>query len=41
VLPALGGEGHWLAETEAGVNIAAPIMDRALKRLASTSVRKR
>jgi len=26
-----GSEGHWLAETEAGVKIAGPDMDRALK----------
>ena len=31
VLPASGGEGHWLAETEAGAKIAAPEMERALK----------
>jgi dienelactone hydrolase len=31
VLPASGGEGHWLAETEAGVKIAGPELERALK----------
>jgi dienelactone hydrolase len=31
VLPAYGGEGHWLAETEGGVKIAGPELDRALK----------
>ena len=32
VLPASGSEGHWLAETEAGVNIAGPDLERALGR---------
>jgi len=31
VLAASGSEGHWLTETEAGVIIAAPELDRALK----------
>jgi len=31
VLAAYGGEGHWLAETEGGVKIAAPELERALK----------
>ncbi len=31
VLAASGNEGHWLAETEAGVTIAGPELDRALK----------
>ena len=31
VLAASGGEGHWLPETEAGMKIAAPELDRALK----------
>jgi dienelactone hydrolase len=31
VLPASGGEGHWLAETESGVRLAAPGPDRALR----------
>ena len=41
ILPASGSEGHWLAESESGVKIAGPIMDRALKLLASTAVKKR
>jgi len=31
VLAASGSEGHWLAETEAGIKIAGPELDRALK----------
>jgi dienelactone hydrolase len=31
VLAASGTEGHWLAETKAGVKIAGPELDRALK----------
>ena len=31
VLPASGSEGHWLPETEAGVKIAGPELERALK----------
>jgi len=31
VLAASGSEGHWLAESEAGVRIAGPELDRALK----------
>jgi dienelactone hydrolase len=31
VLAASGSEGHWLPETEAGVKIAGPELDRALK----------
>jgi dienelactone hydrolase len=30
-LPASGGEGHWLAETESGVRLAAPVLDGALR----------
>jgi len=30
-LPASGGEGHWLPETESGVKLAASDLDRALK----------
>ena len=30
-LAASGSEGHWLAETESGIKLAAPDMDRALK----------
>jgi dienelactone hydrolase len=32
VLAASGSEGHWLPETDGGVKIAAPELDRALKR---------
>jgi dienelactone hydrolase len=31
VLPAFGSEGHWLAETEGGVKLAAADLDRALR----------
>ena len=31
VLPAYDGEGHWMAETENGVKLAASELDRALK----------
>jgi dienelactone hydrolase len=31
VLAAYGGEGHWLAETEGGIKIAAPELERATK----------
>jgi dienelactone hydrolase len=41
VLPASGSEGHWLAETEAGVKSAAPELDRALKALAPTAAKRR
>jgi dienelactone hydrolase len=30
-LPASGGEGHWLAETESGVRLVEPYLDRALR----------
>lgn len=40
VLAASGSEGHWLPETEAGVKIAGPELDRALKRH-STAVKRR
>src|SRR5258706_13802513 len=40
VLAASGSEGHWLAETEAGVKIAGPELDRALKQQ-STAAKKR
>ena len=36
VLAASGGEGHWLAESEAGIKIAGPELDRALKALTPT-----
>ncbi|MGZ3289135.1 MAG: dienelactone hydrolase family protein [Xanthobacteraceae bacterium] len=41
VLPVSGSEGHWLAETEAGVKIAGPEMERALKRLSPRPDKKR
>ena len=41
VLPASGGEGHWLAEGEAGVKIAGPELDRALKAPAPKPDKKR
>jgi dienelactone hydrolase len=39
VLAAYGGEGHWLAETEGGVKIAAPELERALKALSPAAAR--
>jgi pimeloyl-ACP methyl ester carboxylesterase len=41
VLAAFGGEGHWLPETEGGVTIAAPELDRALKALPAAAAKKR
>jgi dienelactone hydrolase len=41
VLAASGSEGHWLAETEAGVKSAAPEMDRALKAITPKPDKKR
>lgn len=41
VLPASGSEGHWLAETEAGVKLAGPEMERALKAASPTAMKKR
>ena len=41
VLPAWGSEGHWLAETEGGVKIAAPELDRALKAVSLKPDKKR
>jgi dienelactone hydrolase len=41
VLVASGSEGHWLAETEAGVRIAGPELDRALKPPRPTAAKKR
>jgi dienelactone hydrolase len=41
VLAAAGSEGHWLAETESGVKIAGPELDRALKPPAPAAARKR
>ncbi|MGB8398674.1 alpha/beta hydrolase family protein [Bradyrhizobium sp.] len=40
VLVAYGSEGHWLPETEGGVKLAAPELDRALKRLRPTAAKK-
>ncbi len=40
-LPASGSEGHWLVETESGVKLAAPDLDRALKGRSPTAVNKR
>jgi dienelactone hydrolase len=41
VLAASGNEGHWLAESEAGVRIAGPELDRALKMVAPTAAKQR
>jgi dienelactone hydrolase len=41
VLAASGSEGHWLAESEAGVKIAGPELERALKAVAPTAAKKR
>jgi dienelactone hydrolase len=41
VLPAYGGEGHWLPETESGVRLAAVELDRALKPRSPAAARKR
>jgi dienelactone hydrolase len=41
VLAASGGEGHWLAETESGVKIAGPELERALKLPAPKPDKKR
>ena len=41
VLAAYGGEGHWLAETEGGVKIAATELDRALKAVSPKPDKKR
>jgi dienelactone hydrolase len=40
-LPASGGEGHWLAETESGVKLAAPDLDRVLKARPPAAAKKR
>ena len=40
VLPASGSDGHWMAETEAGIKIAGPELDRALKALTPKTARK-
>jgi dienelactone hydrolase len=41
VLAAYGGEGHWLAETEGGIKIAAPELERALKATSPAVAKKR
>ena len=41
VLPALGNEGHWLAESEAGIRLAATDLDRALKPPARATAKQR
>ena len=41
VLAASGGEGHWIAETDAGEKVFGPVLDRALKVLASSAAKKR
>jgi dienelactone hydrolase len=41
VLAASGSEGHWLVETEAGVKIAGPELDRALKPAGPKADKKR
>jgi dienelactone hydrolase len=41
VLAASGSEGHWLAETEAGVKLAGPDLERALKALVPAAAKKR
>ncbi|MDB5581040.1 MAG: peptidase [Bradyrhizobium sp.] len=41
VLAASGSEGHWLPESETGVKIAGPELDRALKALVPTAAKKR
>lgn len=41
MLAAYGGEGHWLAETDGGVKIALPELERALKALSPAAAKKR
>ena len=41
VLAAAGSEGHWLPESEAGVKIAGPELDRALKASDASAAKKR
>jgi dienelactone hydrolase len=41
VLAAYGGEGHWLAETDDGIRIAGPELERALKALSPGGTKKR
>jgi dienelactone hydrolase len=40
-LPAYGSEGHWLPETEGGVKLAGPELDRILKPRSATPAKKR
>jgi dienelactone hydrolase len=40
LLAASGSEGHWLAETESGVKLVGPELDRALKLFAPTAAKK-
>src|SRR5215470_17458598 len=40
-LPAHGGEGHWLAESESGVKLATSELDRALKPVRAAAAGKR
>ena len=39
VLAAYGGEGHWLAETEGGIKIAAPELERAIKAMSPAAAK--
>jgi dienelactone hydrolase len=39
-LPAYGSEGHWLPETDGGVKLAGPDLDRALKPPSTTPAKK-
>lgn len=41
VLPAHGGEGHWLAESESGVKLAASELERALQPVRAAAAGKR
>jgi dienelactone hydrolase len=40
MLAASGSEGHWLAETDSGIKIAAPELDRALRSFEPTAAKK-
>jgi dienelactone hydrolase len=40
-LPAFGGEGHWLVESESGVKLSASDLDRALKARLGATAKKR
>ena len=41
VLAAYGSEGHWLAETDGGIKIASPELERALKATSPVTAKKR